>query len=857
MKAKLLNIYLYLRQDEIRSEIRQHVISLLSPDLASHMEKGWESRSYTRELQKLKKTFRYRNALNKAQEENELLHAFVSMRKELLELAGAELTGEDDLLVDEKLAQIPEEQLNELLAENDTIRLEFEKELPLLQNADRNAASRSDLVRRYRKSLQSREKKTKQEKRVIFRDRAKEYDLSAFFEMHLEEIMTKAGKKLTDYLSSALLHRLKYTELEDRTAVDKIPLTEKTLTPFLEWAIDDDGTLSEGLILMAFAPRKALVGSLSHFLFVYLTENDPVFREAPTQTPKSLLYAIDENPYPLQLLKNLKGSFTEVKLGECLSSNPYYERFNRNFVQAARRVAREKKQRLSLQRHMLSAIPENYIDFYPEARGMQRHFILHVGPTNSGKTYDAIKALSEAYYGIYLAPLRLLAYEQFENLNAKGVPCSLVTGEERILVEGAEHQSSTIELANFRRFYDVAVIDEAQMITDEERGGHWTAAILGLQAYEIHVCMAPHAEEIVTKLIEDCGDTYEVIHHQRQTPLLMEKEPFIFPDSVREGDALIVFSKRNVHAVASELNERGLKCSIIYGALPYDVRHREAERFSENETQVVVATDAIGMGLNLPVKRIVFLETEKFNGHTIRHLETSEIQQIAGRAGRFGMFDEGLVTTMEEDQDFIEYGLSAPIEPIGDAMLAFPESLLSIDARVSKILTEWNDMAAAAGFLKATVKTQISLAQHLESYTSDKELIYSLITIPFDERDNELFDLWSELSQSLIRRRDLHMEKRLQETLNGLEHMSVTELEHAYSITDLLFGFATRADLNMDETFISSKRMISEAIMKLLSQQKLQQKTCPSCGRALSWNYPYKICSRCFRNRRDGYSRIR
>lgn len=682
-----------------------------------------------------------------------------------------------------------------------------------------------------------------------FRRHAETMDLGAFFLENKDDILTEGRYRIEHYLTRAPLYRIKYTYFEDHIAADRIPLTEKTFTEFLNWALSEDGYISEDLIAAAFAEKKKSRSPVANFLFHYLIHHDPLFKLAPAMTPRFLIDGIEEDPYAEHIAEELRKLFTEVYLAECLSHNPYYEYFGRNFIQAARHVAREKKQKASLKRRMLSEIPSNYIDFYPEARAMQRHFILHVGPTNSGKTYHAIEALANAYYGIYLAPLRLLAYEQFENLNHRGVPCSLVTGEERILVDGAEHQSSTIELANFNRFYDVAVIDEAQMITDEERGGHWTAAILGLQAYEIHVCMAAHAEDIVIKLIEDCGDTYEVVHHERQTPLEMERRPFVFPDSVQPGDALIVFSRRNVHAVASELTAEGIRCSIIYGALPYDVRHREAERFSSGETQVIVATDAIGMGLNLPVKRIVFLETEKFNGRSMRPLQPSEIQQVAGRAGRFGMFDKGLVTTIKEDMYFIQHGLSAEIEPIQNAMLSFPESLLSIDARVSRILSEWNDMAASAGFLKGSVKTQISLAQHLENYTSDKELIYSLVTIPFDERDDELFELWSELSFSLIKRRNLYLDKRLTDALNGLENMTVQELEHAYSITDLLFGFSTRARLDMDQEFIESKRAISEHIMNLLSEAKLQHRTCRSCGKPISWNYPYSVCGACYRKR--------
>ncbi|MCF0135546.1 MAG: hypothetical protein HUJ69_03890 [Lachnospiraceae bacterium] len=696
-------------------------------------------------------------------------------------------------------------------------------------------------------SVQQRQKALKKQ----ISKRVREIDLTKFLTEHVDEIVPAAIKEMEKYLTTGHLYRLKYTEFPDYTAVDPIPLTEKDLTPFMEWALTEEGLISEDLVLMAFAGKKQSKkkGSVANFLFHYLIHTDPIFAQDPHLVPRTLLKVLEQHPYCQVLTEDVRRSFTEVKLAQCLDQNHHYDYFSRNLIQAARHVARDKKQRASLKKRMLSEIPDNYIDFYPEARAMERHFVLHVGPTNSGKTYDAIEALAQTSYGIYLAPLRLLAYEQFENLNRRGIPCSLITGEERVLIDNAEHQSSTIELANFHRFYDVAVIDEAQMITDEERGGHWTAAILGLQAYEIHVCMAPHAEEIVTRLIEDCGDTYETVRHHRQTPLRMETKHFNFPEGVRKGDALIVFSRRNVHAVASELTNAGYRCSIIYGALPYDVRHAEAERFSNGDTDIVVATDAIGMGLNLPVRRIIFLETEKFNGHGTRPLQPSEIQQIAGRAGRFGMFDEGLVNTFPEDAYFIHHGLTAEIEPVQDAMLSFPESLLTIDAKVSKILSEWNDMTAKAGFLKSTVKTMISLATHLEGYTSDKELIYSLITIPFDERDDELFDLWSELSFNLIKHRDLQLEKRLDDALYGLDNMTVGELESAYRITDLLFGFSTRAKLDMDLSFIESKRRISECIMKLLSEAKLQHRTCRSCGKPIPWSSPFSVCTPCYRRR--------
>ncbi|MDO4484159.1 MAG: helicase-related protein [Clostridia bacterium] len=111
--------------------------------------------------------------------------------------------------------------------------------------------------------------------------------------------------------------------------------------------------------------------------------------------------------------------------------------------------------------------------------------------------------------------------------------------------------------------------------------------------------------------------------------------------------------------------------SIIYGALPYDVRQNEARRFREGETKVVVATDAIGMGLNLPIRRVVFLETEKFDGVSRRGLTATEYKQIAGRAGRYGQFEKGLYVSPFQMHRAVS-AVEDPIAPIESAHLLFP-----------------------------------------------------------------------------------------------------------------------------------------------------------------------------------------
>ena len=104
--------------------------------------------------------------------------------------------------------------------------------------------------------------------------------------------------------------------------------------------------------------------------------------------------------------------------------------------------------------------------------------------------------------------------------------------------------SSTVEMLDIDQVYGVAVIDEAQMIADSDRGHSWTRGILGIQCPEIHICMSPAAQKVVTHLIELCGDTFEIRSYERKTALVCEEEPFDFPDDVRAGDALIVFTKQ-------------------------------------------------------------------------------------------------------------------------------------------------------------------------------------------------------------------------------------------------------------------------------------------------------------------------
>jgi ATP-dependent RNA helicase SUPV3L1/SUV3 len=221
--------------------------------------------------------------------------------------------------------------------------------------------------------------------------------------------------------------------------------------------------------------------------------------------------------------------------------------------------------------------------WYPEARKLKRKIVLHTGPTNSGKTYQALKRLREAQSGLYCGPLRLLALEVYETMNQGGTITNLLTGQERRELMFSTHTSCTVEMANVDKPFDVAVIDEVQMIGDEDRGWAWTRAFLGLQAKELHVCGDPAAASVVRKLASACGDEVEERHYERLGPLHIAKSSLNGSfHNIRPGDAVIAFRRRDIYQIRRLIERRtGHKCCVVYGRLPPETRNAQARLFND------------------------------------------------------------------------------------------------------------------------------------------------------------------------------------------------------------------------------------------------------------------------------------
>lgn len=388
-------------------------------------------------------------------------------------------------------------------------------------------------------------------------------------------------------------------------------------------------------------------------------------------------------------------------------------------------------------------------EWYAAARATQRQIHLHVGPTNSGKTYNALKRLEEAGNGYYCGPLRLLAHEVYARFQAKGIPCHLITGDD-VRTDSSEDvklRSSTVEMVDTNSRVEVAVIDEIQMMAHEERGWAWTRAFLGSNAKEVHLCGETRVIPLVRELSASMGDVLHIHNYERLSPLkVMSKSLNGNLKLLRKGDCVVAFSIIGIHALKKEIEkETGRRVAIVYGSLPPETRAAQAELFNDpdNDYDFLVASDAIGMGLNLAVKRMIFESVYKHNGRMREVLSIPQIKQIAGRAGRYRIAKQGankdmkkdgevspapqavgLVTCMEEaDLPIIQEALRTEPEPIKAAGLLPPaEFIEEYAARLPKglpfeyVFQRVCDVAKMhPRFSLSEVKSQTEIAKVLDS----------------------------------------------------------------------------------------------------------------------------------------------
>lgn len=393
-------------------------------------------------------------------------------------------------------------------------------------------------------------------------------------------------------------------------------------------------------------------------------------------------------------------------------------------------------------------------EWFPATRALQRTIHLHVGPTNSGKTYNALKALENARSGIYAGPLRLLAHEVYTRFIAKGKKCALITGEEQRIPDDEDNyfRSCTVEMTPLNNLVDVAVIDEIQMIGDSERGWAWTQAFLGVQAKEVHLCGEERAVDLIQSLCETLGDKLVIHRYQRLSPLETMSESLKGSfENLQKGDAVVTFSRVDIHALKKVIEQKtGKRVAIVYGALPPETRAQQAALFNnyDNDYDFLVASDAIGMGLNLEIKRVIFVQTHKRDQFNFRQITTSEIKQIGGRAGRYRTASQaiksgsgetpteeanspskersvGLVTTLEDDDlSIVQKAFRRDAEPLRTAGIQPPPSVVERfssyfppNAPFSYILSRLRDIARVSPrYHLCHLKEMLTIADLIQPY---------------------------------------------------------------------------------------------------------------------------------------------
>jgi ATP-dependent RNA helicase SUPV3L1/SUV3 len=465
---------------------------------------------------------------------------------------------------------------------------------------------------------------------------------------------------------------------------------------------------------------------------------------------------------------NLDAALFLSQLAELETSEPASYVFERIAQRVLHAIEREQEERHAARTKESINLAEYPASFELACR-MPRRFIALLGPTNSGKTHRAMEALAKAPSGVYLAPLRLLALENFERLQAarphgKELAVSLVTGEERRLADGATHVASTVEMLDTRSRVDVAVIDEIQMLADRDRGSAWTAAVCGAPASVVYLVGAPEARRAIEALAERLGCPLEVHLLKRMGPLSMEPTAVRKLRAVRRGDAVIAFSRREVLMWRDMITEMGLSVATVYGNLAPEVRRAQAERFRDGSADVVVATDALAMGLNMPIQRIVMTTTVKYNGVEEEEISASLARQIAGRAGRYGVHEEGLVAGYDDDTHAVMRALLkekiAPLAATGFAVAPSIEHLHRIAAvtgetSLAKLLKRFmHNIDVPDGFFYPRITDeQAERAVWLDTLSLSVAEKFMLSLVPVSTRVPSLQRAWETWAHALAKKK--------------------------------------------------------------------------------------------------------
>lgn len=511
----------------------------------------------------------------------------------------------------------------------------------------------------------------------------------------------------------------------------------------------------------------------------------------------------------------------------------------------------ERARRAELRDKLIASFPAWQHEYRNE-----QHISLHIGPPNSGKTHDALQALIEAGSGWYLAPLRLLAFEIFDRLNQQGIYCNLLTGEEHIPIPGATITAATIEMFNPLESGECVIIDEAQMLADADRGWAWTQALMQARSPEIHVIGPATSQGLIESLANAAAIPYTVYPHERLMPIGLADKPWEMK-TLPNQTILVAFSRTMVLHLKTELESMKRRVSVVYGNLPPEVRRKQADRFANGETEVCIATDAVGMGLNLPADHVCFYEVEKFDGKQVRHLQPTEIQQIGGRAGRFGLSKGGTVGAISHrGLKYVREAFKTEPKTLTHARVApSVEDLELIPGSLAQRLIQWSQLQSIPETLRDRVKTaDLSERIELARMLTDEEVDYlSLdgavrLTNAPTRKGSRAF--WRECATAILDNRPMPLPPQPPPQI--LTSQDLERIEMCVSCADIYLWLSQRQEFTSCAPDADNVRTLRGKWSTYIDMALLQRidtaRRCSKCGKPLSPRYRYSVCESCYQD---------
>ena len=411
-----------------------------------------------------------------------------------------------------------------------------------------------------------------------------------------------------------------------------------------------------------------------------------------------------------------------------------------------------------------------------------------LGPTNTGKTFVAIEKMLEFKTGIFGLPLRLLAREVYDKCAEKvGVEkVALITGEEKIIPSTACYFICTVESMPKDKLVEFVAIDEIQMCADRERGHIFTERLLELRGTKLTMFLG---SQVMAKIIKDLVDDVNFENKERYSKLIYSGIKKI--SRLERKVAIIAFSIEEVYAIAELVRRQKGGAAVIMGSLSPKTRNSQVGLYQSGDVDYLIATDAIGMGLNMDINEIYFSNLKKFDGKKTRRLNLIEMSQIAGRAGRYkndgGFGTTGDCETLNSDE----------IEKIEKHQL--PETK-SIYWRNSKLNFKDPESLIATLELKPSKKNLLRTSDSLDEsvlrfflkkganniiYHQNLELLWECCQIPDFEKKayGQHINVIDKVFQFLSTRKKRIPSTFMKEQLKGLEkdHGNVDLLSHRLS----------------------------------------------------------------------------